>query len=121
MSTKKKYIAPIIIVTLAMVSILISVEIATGFCVLFTTGVSMEPTWKEYNIIWGHTPKTINDIHIGDIVVFHYQNDTIAHRVTDIIGSVIFAHGDNKEVCKDGQAIHFNDIIFIVEGQKGIA
>lgn len=88
----------------------------------FTSGISMKPTWQEHNIIWGYVPKNITDIHVGDVIVFDFNGESIVHQVTDIYlnYSLIFAWGDNKEACISGQAITFDKVKFIVTGHVGL-
>jgi hypothetical protein len=93
---------------------------SSGLRFSFTFGISMEPTWKEHNFIWGHVPKSIDEIHVGDIIAFHFNGKVVVHRVTEFLGDYIIAYGDNKEVCLNGQAIHFKDIIFVVDGQRSL-
>lgn len=100
----------------------------TAFRYGLSTGESMLPTMKEHNVIWGYVPRDISEVKVGDIISFKagadFDNLNVVHRVTDILTGkdgryVIFAQGDNLDVCKTGQWFYFEDIHFVVSGYMG--
>lgn len=106
-----------VLTVLVSFSVVSAVSFRTGFRYGFSYGVSMEPTWKEHNFIWGFAPRGLGDIHVGDVVVFMWNGQEIVHRVTDVYGEdAIFAWGDNREACHSGQVFGYGDILFIVTG-----
>lgn len=93
----------------AKVSVALLLMLLIGFCVLvlfgnyrFTTVVSgsMEPTIKTYSLSLVEAC-TIDDVEVGDIVMYRFLGKTIAHRVIDVqesvSGKTLITKGDNNE------------------------
>jgi signal peptidase I len=73
---------------------------------------SMQPVFNEYSNGIRVTPKSEEDIHVGDIISFEKNGLTIVHRVIekgiDSQGTYFITKGDNTEII-DGK-IRFKDI-----------
>ena len=75
-------------------------------------GISMYPTLQANDKIYGYTPKRFEDLKVGDIVAFEYQDGYICHRIIEIHTlQYIVVKGDNVQ---ETQVIGFYDIIFVV-------
>jgi hypothetical protein len=126
--SKREKIAGILLITIvASLSIAAALQVS-GYVIGYSTGTSMQPTWKNVNIIWGHKPHTASEIQNGSIVCFHWQNISVTHRIVDILkdadGAPVFnALGDNLEDNFNGtvgQSFNFSQIIMVVDGHFGL-
>jgi hypothetical protein len=56
---------------------------------------SMEPTFGYLNHGIEIVPKSINEIHVGDIISYYKDGELLVHRVKSIDGDTIIVRGDN--------------------------
>lgn len=99
---------PIIILTLFIISLVFGIG---KYQMISIASGSMEPVYYRGDaIIYEKT----NNIKVGDIIVFEYDNKIITHRVYNINNNKIETKGDNNESI-DPNTITTNDILGIVK------
>lgn len=74
---------------------------------------SMDPVLDEYTNTIQIAPKSIDDVHVGDIVSYQTPKGPYIHRVIEIRNNSIRAKGDNNLVPDPG-LIPFENILGVV-------
>lgn len=75
-------------------------------------GDSMYPTFSEQEVIYYITPKSSEDIKVGDIIIYEHpeiQRRMVVHRVIAINDGLYLVKGDNM-ILPDKSLLRFKDI-----------
>lgn len=80
---------------------------------------SMDPLLDENNIVLEKIPESTKDIHLGDIIIYEYNDARIIHRVISIgydnKGWFVITKGDNL-LKNDPSKVRFSQIKGVVVG-----
>jgi len=89
--------------------VLICLPVLIGYKPLVVLSGSMEPTYKVGSIIY-YKKVNPSDLHVNDVVTFHYNNETfITHRIVNIEENNYQTQGDANNT-PDYRLITFSDI-----------
>ena len=91
----------------------VCVNVDWGHWSKFADTNSMDPVIDFGSNAIEITPRSMEDIHVGDIISFKHENDNIIHRVIEKHGNYVITKGDNNP-SKDPFNVYFEDITGIV-------
>lgn len=91
----------------------VCVDVEWGHWASFSDTNSMDPIIDIGANAIEIKPKSINDIHVGDIISFKYEEGYIVHRVVEKHKDYVITKGDNNPT-KDPFKVYFEDINGIV-------
>ncbi len=98
--------------TLITALFVLSYGLIPPFCSV-AIGISMQPTIMANDYLYGYAPKNVEDLKVGDIIVFEYEDMIIAHRIIEIQSPTkIVTQGDNVEI--HTETVGFYDIRYVV-------